>query len=228
MESNLEKSKEISRLIDHTLLKPEATREQIAKICDEARTHHFFSVCINPYYVSYAAELLKGSGVAVCTVIGFPLGNTTTATKVFETKQAIADGANEIDMVINIAAVKNQEWDYVEKDIQAVVAAAGVNIVKVILETCLLSDSEKIKACEAVTRAKAAFVKTSTGFSVGGATLEDVNLMKKSIGPNVQIKASGGVRNLAAAEDFIDAGATRLGTSSGVAILNGIEALGSY
>lgn len=220
----MESKQNISRLIDHTLLKPEATKEQIKKLCLEALEHHFFSVCINPYNVSYARQLLAGSDVSVCTVIGFPLGANSTETKVFETKQAITDGAHEIDMVINIGALKNKEWDLVQNDIHSVVQAAGKKIVKVIFETCLLTDEEKIKACELSSVAGAHFVKTSTGFSTGGATLEDVKLMKKNILPHMEVKASGGVRDLAAANEFIKAGATRLGTSSGIAILNGMIA----
>jgi deoxyribose-phosphate aldolase len=219
----------INRLIDHTLLKPEATREQILKLCEEARTHHFFSVCINPFNVPYAVAYLKGCDVSVCTVIGFPLGANTTEAKVFETKQAIKDGAHEIDMVINIGAIKNKDWDYVKQDIKAVVNAAESKIVKVILETCLLNDVEKIKACEMATQAGARFVKTSTGFSTSGATLEDVQLMKRNILPAMEVKASGGIKDLASAKAFIAAGATRLGTSSGIAIVNGFEAeQGSY
>jgi deoxyribose-phosphate aldolase len=219
----------INRLIDHTLLKPEATREQILKLCEEARSHNFFSVCINPFNVPYANSYLAGSDVKICTVIGFPLGANTTETKVFETKQAIKDGAHEIDMVINIGAIKNKDWDYVKQDIKAVVNAAEKKIVKVILETCLLNDVEKIKACEMAAQAGAHFVKTSTGFSTSGATLEDVQLMKRNILPTMEVKASGGVRDLAAAKAFMAAGATRLGTSSGIAIVNDLQAeKGSY
>lgn len=222
----METKLKINRLIDHTLLKPEATRQQIQKLCEEALTHHFFSVCINPFYVPYAAQLLEGSDVSVCTVIGFPLGANSTETKVFETKKAIADGASEIDMVINVGAIKNKEWDLVKKDIEAVVLAAGPKIVKVIFETCLLTNDEKIKASELSSQAGARFVKTSTGFSTGGATLEDVALMKAHILPQMEVKASGGVRDLEAAKAFIAAGATRLGTSSGIAILSGLTASG--
>ena len=220
----IKKIKEINRMIDHTLLSPQATREQIFKLCEEASIYKFYSVCINPFNVLYAAPLLSGSGVLVCTVIGFPLGASTTDTKVFETKQAIKDGAHEIDMVVNIGAVKDKNWEYVKQDIKAVVNAAEKKTVKVILETCLLNDAEKIKVCELASEAGAQFVKTSTGFSTTGATLEDVQLMKKNILPNMEVKASGGVRDLAAAEAFIAAGATRLGTSSGVAIMNGLKA----
>jgi deoxyribose-phosphate aldolase len=212
----------INRMIDHTLLKADATIDQIQLLCDEAKSHHFFSVCINPYYVQNASSLLKGSDVLVCTVIGFPLGANSTETKIFETKKAIADGAQEIDMVINLGAVKNKEWDKVQKDIQEVVRAAHPKKVKVILETCLLDENEKIKSCELASLAGAHFVKTSTGFSISGATIEDVKLMKKSILQGMEVKASGGVRDLKTAQAMIAAGATRLGTSSGVAILKGI------
>lgn len=224
MENNLK----INRLVDHTLLKPEATRDQVKKLCEEAVTNDFFSVCLNPFYVSYAAKLLHGTNVQVCTVIGFPLGANTTAVKVFETKKAIEEGATEIDMVINIGALKNREFDIVEEDIRGVVEAAGTKTVKVIFETCLLTDEEKIKACELSAIAGAKFVKTSTGFSTGGATIADVKLMKANIPSHMEVKASGGVRNLAAAKDFMESGATRLGTSSGVAIMNGLEAEGKY
>ena len=223
MESNTKKT-QINRLIDHTLLKPDATRDQIKKLCEEAMTHHFFSVCLNPFYVSYAASLLKGSDVSVCTVIGFPLGANSTETKVFETSKAIADGADEIDMVISIGAIKNNEWDLVQKDIEEVVKAAGKKIVKVIFETCLLTDEEKIKASQIASIAGASFVKTSTGFSSGGATLKDVLLMKKNILPTMEVKASGGIRDLDSALEFINAGVTRLGTSNGIAIINGLKA----
>ena len=225
----MESTQKINRLIDHTLLAPTATRDQIKVLCEEALKYDFFSVCLNPFYVSYASSLLKGSSVSVCTVIGFPLGANTTETKVFETKKALADGAHEIDMVLNIGALKNREFDLVYEDIHAVVAAAGDKLVKVIMETALLTDDEKIKACELATKANARFVKTSTGFSTGGATIADVKLMKANVPAYMEVKASGGVRNLAAALDFIDAGATRLGTSSGVAIMNGLNAKeGSY
>lgn len=219
MESNLK----INRFIDHTLLKPEATREQIKLLCEEALTYQFFSVCLNPYYVSYAAEILKNSSVSVCTVIGFPLGANSTEIKAQETKKAIADGAQEIDMVINIGALKNKEFNIVEEDIRSVVLAAKDLTVKVIFETCLLIDEEKIKACELAAKAGARFVKTSTGFSTAGATLADVKLMKAHIPTHMEVKASGGVKSLASALDFISQGATRLGTSSGVAIMNGLE-----
>lgn len=222
-------NKQINRLIDHTLLKADATREQIKTLCKEALEYHFFSVCINPFYVSFAKEILKESDVSVCTVIGFPLGANATETKVYETKKAISDGADEIDMVINIGAIKNKEWELVEKDIHEVVLAASPKIVKVIFETCLLSDDEKIKACKIASSAGAHFVKTSTGFSTSGATIADVELMKKNILSNMEVKASGGVRDLDAALLFTKAGATRLGTSSGIAIVTGeIVTKGGY
>jgi deoxyribose-phosphate aldolase len=224
MESNQTKNEiQINRLIDHTLLKPETTRDQILKLCEEARTYHFYSVCINPFNVQYATTFLAGSDVLVCTVIGFPLGANMTETKVFETKQAIKDGASEIDMVVNIGAIKNKNWDYVKQDIKAVVNAAEKKIVKVILETCLLNDVEKIKVCELAAEAGAHFVKTSTGFSTSGATLLDVELMKRNILPTMEVKASGGIKDLETAKAFIAAGASRLGTSSGVAILSGLS-----
>ncbi len=216
--------------IDHTLLKPDATRVQIRKLCDEARTHNFASVCINPFYVPQAAKELKGSRVKVCTVVGFPLGCTPTGTKVAETKWALEHGAQEIDMVMNIAAAKNGEWDIVEKDIQllAEVCHKSGAILKVILETCLLNEEEKIKACQVSWSGGADFVKTSTGFSTSGATVEDVLLMRKVVGENLGVKASGGVRDAATAEAMIKAGATRLGTSSGVQLVTTGQAGAGY
>jgi len=216
--------------IDHTLLKPDATRTQIRKLCDEARTHNFASVCINPFYVPQAAKELKGSRVKVCTVVGFPLGCTPTAAKVAETKWALEHGAQEIDMVMNIAAAKNGEWDIVEKDIQtlAEVCHKSGALLKVILETCLLNEEEKVKACQASWSAGADFVKTSTGFSTSGATIEDVLLMRKTVGENLGVKASGGVRDAATAEAMIKAGANRLGTSSGVQLVTTGKAGAGY
>jgi len=219
----------INRFIDHTLLRPEATKQQIEKLCQEARDHQFFSVCVNPYNVSLSAQLLKNSHSIVCTVIGFPLGANCTETKVFETKKAIYDGAMEIDMVTNIGAVKNKEWNFIEDEISAIVIAAEKKIVKVIFETSLLSDEEKIKLCEIASRAGAHFVKTSTGFSTGGATIEDVILMKKNISAHMEVKASGGVRDIKTAQELLFAGATRLGTSSGVLLVQGMKAIdGQY
>ena len=221
-------TKEYASMIDHTLLKADATRSQIEKLCSEASEFEFASVCVNPTWVKYSAELLKDSKVKVCTVIGFPLGASTSEVKAFETKNAIANGAEEIDMVINIGALKNQEFDLVREDIKQVVDAANGTLVKVIIETCLLSDEEKVKACELSVEAGADFVKTSTGFSTGGATAQDVALMRKTVGPTVGVKASGGVRNLQDMQKMIEAGATRIGASSGVAIINGLTSDSNY
>lgn len=208
-----------AKYVDHTILKPEATKKQIKLLCEEAAKFNFASVCVNPYWVSYSAELLKDSDAKVCTVIGFPLGANTTATKVFETINAIENGADEIDMVINIGALKDKDYDTVEKDIAAVVEAAHPEaIVKVIIESCLLTDKEIVKACELSVAAKADFVKTSTGFSTGGATPEAVKLMKETVGDNALVKASGGVRSKEDAEIMIRNGADRLGTSSGIVL----------
>lgn len=213
----------ISSMIDHTLLKAETTKEMIEKLCSEAIEYHFKAVCINPTYVEYCANLLKNSDVKVATVIGFPLGANTKEVKVFETTDAINNGAEEIDMVINIGALKDRDYNKVKDDIEAVInASKGKAIVKVIIETCLLTEEEKIKACELSMEAGADFVKTSTGFSTGGATIEDVKLMKSVVGDRFEVKASGGVRDLQTAKNMIDAGATRLGTSSGVDIVKSI------
>ncbi len=214
-------TKNYASYIDHTLLKPEATEEQIKKICAEAKEYGFASVCVNPTWVSLAASELKDATSKVCTVIGFPLGASTSATKAFETKDAITNGAEEIDMVINIGALKSEQYDVVENDIKAVVEAANGTLVKVIIETCLLSDEEKIKACELSVKAGADFVKTSTGFSTAGAKAEDVALMRKTVGPEIGVKASGGVRSLEDLESMVAAGATRIGASSGVKIIKG-------
>ena len=215
-------------MIDHTLLKADATRDQIEKLCAEAKKYVFASVCVNPTWVKYSAELLAGTEVKVCTVIGFPLGASTSAVKAFETKDAIANGATEIDMVINIGALKNGEYDVVRDDIKAVVDAANGTLVKVIIETCLLIDEEKVKACELSVEAGADFVKTSTGFSTGGATAEDIALMRKTVGPDLGVKASGGVRNLEDMKKMIENGATRIGASSGVAIMEGLTSQSDY
>ncbi|MEC1179898.1 deoxyribose-phosphate aldolase [Metasolibacillus meyeri] len=217
-----------AKMIDHTLLKADATREQIAEICAEAKQYDFASVCVNPTWVKYSAELLAGTDVKVCTVIGFPLGATTSAVKAFETKDAIANGAGEIDMVINIGALKNGEYDLVRDDIKAVVEAANGTLVKVIIEACLLTDEEKVKACQLSVEAGADFVKTSTGFSTGGATAEDIALMRKTVGPDLGVKASGGVRSLEDMKQMIEHGATRIGASSGVAIMNGLTSESNY
>jgi len=210
----------MNKYIDHTLLKQNATREQIITLCQEAKTYDFASVCVNPTWVSTCAEQLAGSDVKVCTVIGFPLGATTTAVKAYETKNAVDNGATEIDMVINIGALKDKHLSLITEDIRAVKAAAGKLVVKVIIETCLLTDEEKVLACEAALNAGADFVKTSTGFSTAGATVEDVRLMKSVVGSRALVKAAGGVRTYEDLVAMIDAGADRIGTSAGVALLN--------
>lgn len=217
-----------ANLIDHTLLKPEVTESQIKQLCEEAKTYSFASVCVNPTWVKYCAEQLSQTDVKVCTVIGFPLGASTSAVKAFETKDAIANGAGEIDMVINIGALKDGQYDAVRADIVAVVEAANGTLVKVIIETCLLTDVEKVKACELAVQAGADFVKTSTGFSTGGATVEDVALMRETVGPSIGVKASGGVRSLEDLKKMIAAGATRIGASSGVAIMEGLISDSNY
>lgn len=206
-------------MVDHTILKPEATQDMIVELCNEAMENNFAAVCVNPYYVSKCKEILKDSQVKIATVVGFPLGANTKEVKAFETKNAINNGAQEIDMVINIGALKDGDYHVVREDIEAVVEAAKDKaIVKVIIETSLLTEEEKIKACELSKEAGADFVKTSTGFSTGGATVEDVRLMKSIVGDELEVKASGGVRDLDTAKKMIEAGATRLGTSSGVQI----------
>lgn len=217
-----------AKFIDHTLLKPESTRQQIDQIIDEAKEYNFKSICVNPTHVKYAAERLNDSGVLVCTVIGFPLGATTTATKIFETEDAIKNGASEIDMIINIGALKDGRFEDVQKDIEGVVGAANGKTVKVIIETVLLSDEEKVKASELAKVAGADFVKTSTGFAGGGATPEDVKLMKDTVGDELEVKASGGVRSLEDFNKMIDAGATRIGASAGVQIIQGLESDSDY
>ena len=210
-----------AQLIDHTLLKPIATRADIERLCAEARRYGFCSVCVNPFWVKFAKEQLQGSPVKVCTVVGFPLGANTTAVKAFETKQAVADGADEIDMVLNIGALKSGDFATVLTDIQAVRDACTGKILKVILETSQLSDEEKVSACELAAKAGADFVKTSTGFVGGGATVQDVALLKKSVPPHMQVKASGGIRTRADFDAMVTAGATRIGTSSGSRIVEG-------
>lgn len=217
-----------AKYIDHTLLKPDSTREQIETIIEEAKTYQFKSVCINPSHVAYAAQKLKETDVLVCTVIGFPLGATTTNAKIFETEEAIKNGASEIDMVINIGALKDKRYDDVQKDIEGVVGAANGKTVKVIIETVLLTDEEKVKACELAEKAGADFVKTSTGFAGGGATPEDVKLMKDTVGDRLEVKASGGVRNLEDFNKMIEAGATRIGASAGVQIIKGLDSDSDY
>ena len=210
-----------NQYIDHTLLKANATQEELLKLCDEAVVYSFASVCINPFWVPLCKEALKDSNVKVCTVIGFPLGASTTFIKAAEASKAVEDGANEIDMVINVSALKDKKYDFVQADIAAVVnAIKGKAILKVILETCLLSKEEIVKACELSKAAGAQFVKTSTGFSTGGATVEDVKLMKDTVGDALEVKASGGVRDYETAMKVIEAGATRIGASASVDIAN--------
>jgi deoxyribose-phosphate aldolase len=211
---------DINKTIDHTALKADTSKSEIKKLCDEAIEYKFKAVCVNPTFVEYCSDLLKDSGVNIATVIGFPLGANTSDTKAFETKDAIEKGANEIDMVINIGALKDADYKLVEEDIASVVAAADKRaIVKVIIETALLSEEEKTKACELAFKVGADFVKTSTGFSTGGATVADVALMKSLVGNRLGVKASGGVRDYETAKMMIEAGATRIGTSSGVKII---------
>ncbi|MED4227568.1 deoxyribose-phosphate aldolase [Neobacillus cucumis] len=220
----------IINMIDHTLLKADATREEILKIVHEAKEYSFASVCVNPTWVKTAAELLADTPeVKVCTVIGFPLGASTSETKAFETKNAIENGADEVDMVINIAALKDHEDELVERDIRAVVEAAKDKaLVKVIIETCLLTNEEKVRACELAVKAGADFVKTSTGFSTGGATAEDIRLMRQIVGPDIGVKASGGVRSREDALAMVEAGASRIGASSGVSIAKGERSNSTY
>ena len=218
----------LNKYIDHMLLKPDASQEQIETLIEEAKKYDFASVCINPTWVNFAAQALKAMDVKVCTVIGFPLGANTPELKAFETSDAIQNGANEVDMVINIGALKSRNFDLVERDIRAVVEAAKGTLVKVIIETCLLTDDEKVRACQLAQKAGADFVKTSTGFSTGGATVADVALMRKTVGPDMGVKASGGARSYEDALAFIKAGATRIGASSGVAIMEGDVANGDY
>ena len=211
----------MAKYLDDTLLKADATPEQIVKICEETKTYGCASVCVNSSYVPLVAKELSGSEVKTCCVIGFPLGACTSESKAAETADSIEKGANEVDMVIQIGRAKAGEWDYVKSDIEAVVkAAAGKAIVKVIIETCLLTDEEKIKACQIAKEAGADFVKTSTGFSTGGATVEDIRLMRETVGKDMGVKASGGVRDFEKVQAMIDAGATRIGTSSAAGILN--------
>jgi deoxyribose-phosphate aldolase len=222
-------NKELAKMIDHTLLKPDATKSEIERICAEAKEYQFASVCINPTWVKTAAQLLTGSEVKVCTVIGFPLGATTSETKAYETTNAISNGATEVDMVINIGALKDKQDDSVENDIRAVVnAAKGKALVKVIIETALLTEEEKVRACQLSVKAGADFVKTSTGFSGGGATIEDIKLMRETVGPDLGVKASGGIRDGKSTKDMIEAGATRIGASSGIAIVKGDTGTTSY
>lgn len=207
-----------TKLFDHTILKADATKDAVVKICEEAKEFQFMSVCVNSYYTAFVAQQLKGSDVKVCTVVGFPLGQMSTRAKAAETELAVADGADEIDMVINVGALKDKEYDVVLNDIKEVKKACGQALLKVIIETCLLTEEEKIKACLLAKEAGADFVKTSTGFGTGGATAQDVALMRKTVGDTMGVKASGGIRNKETAEEMVNAGADRLGTSATVAI----------
>lgn len=211
----------INRMIDHTLLKAESSQDQIKQLCQEAKAHDFFSVCVQPTWISLCKEELAGSGVKIATVIGFPLGANTTETKVFEAKDAIEKGADEIDMVINIGALKSGQDRLVEDEIRAIKEAIGDHILKVIIETCLLTEDEKIRACQLTLKAGGDYVKTSTGFSTGGAKLEDVKLMKDQVKDQAKVKASGGIRDFATAQKMVEAGADRLGVSAGIAIVEG-------
>ncbi len=213
--------KKLANYMDHTLLKPEATKQQIEKLCKEAKEYGFYSVCVNPIWVKEAAQQLKNSNVKVCTVIGFPLGATTPGVKAFEAKNAIDNGASEVDMVIAIGKLKAGEYTAVQEDIGAVVnAAKGKALVKVIIETCLLTEAEKVKACQLAVQAGADYVKTSTGFSTAGAKVEDIRLMRKTVGEDIGVKASGGIRDKETALKMIEAGASRIGASSSVAIVS--------
>ena len=215
--------KTIASMIDHTLLKPEATPAQVEKLCAEAAEYHFASVCVNPVYIPLAARLLKGTGVKVCCVVGFPLGAIAPEQKAAEAASCAAMGAEELDMVIHVGAAKAGDWALVQRDIEGVVKAAAGYTVKVIIETCLLTDEEKVKACEAAKAAGAHFVKTSTGFSTGGATTHDIALMRKTVGPEMGVKASGGIRDYETAMAMIEAGANRIGASAGIAIVAAAE-----
>ena len=209
----------IAKMIDHTMLKADASEKTILRYCREAKEYGFASICVNTCFVPLVAKELKGSGVKTCCVVGFPLGAMSTSAKAFEAKQAVADGAEEVDMVINIGAMKDARFDFVKKDIEAVVEASKPAIVKVIIETCLLTDEEKVKACELSVEAGAAFVKTSTGFSTGGATVADVKLMKETVCDRAKVKASGGIRTPEDAKALIEAGADRIGAGNGIVLL---------
>jgi len=213
----------LNKYIDHTLLKADATSEKITQLCNEAKEYDFASVCVNTCYVPVAKKLLANTDVKVCCVVGFPLGAMITEAKAMEAKIAVENGAQEVDMVINIGAAKEGNWDLVEKDIKAVVDASKPAIVKVIIETCLLTDDEKVKACQTAVNAHAAFVKTSTGFSSNGATVEDVKLMRKTVGNKCYVKAAGGIRSYEDAMKMIEAGADRLGCSAGIKIMEGAK-----
>lgn len=215
---------DMAKYIDHTYLKPEASVNEIRKICDEAKKYHCASVCVNPSYIQYVAQQLEGSGVTPCCVIAFPFGTSTPEAKAFEASDAASKGAREIDMVINVGAIKSGDWLLVKRDIEGVVnAVKGRAKVKVIIEACLLTDEEKVKACTVAKLAGAAFVKTSTGYSTGGATVEDVRLMRETVGPEIGVKASGGVRTYDDAVAMLKAGANRLGCSSTMKIVSGVK-----
>lgn len=220
-------TQKLAQYIDHTALAADKNESDILQLCDEAIQNHFYSVCINPCHIPLAKEKLQHSDVKICTVIGFPLGANATAVKVFETEQAVADGADEIDMVINVGWIKSAKWQAVKQDIAQVLAACRGRNLKVILETCLLSKDEIIRACEICRELNTTFVKTSTGFSKGGATAEDVTLMKQTVGECIGVKASGGIRDTQTAMAMIKAGATRIGASAGIAIINGLADSGS-
>lgn len=209
----------IAKKIDHTMLKADATKETIIRYCTEAKEYGFASVCVNSCHVPLVASELQGSGVLTCCVVGFPLGAMLTSAKAYEASEAVKAGAAEVDMVINVGAVKDKNWDFVKEDIKAVVDASKPAIVKVIIETCLLTDEEKVTVCQLSEEAGAAFVKTSTGFSTGGATIEDIRLMKKTVGDRLQVKASGGIRTPEFAAELIEAGADRIGAGNGVILL---------
>lgn len=208
-----------TKLFDHTILKADATRKDVKRVCDEAMAYSFCSVCVNSYYVPYVANLLHGSDVKICSVVGFPLGAMSTRAKALEAKIAVMDGADEIDMVINVGALKDRDYSVVLEDIKAVKEACGEHILKVIIETCLITDDEKVKACELAKEAGADFVKTSTGFSSAGAKVEDVRLMRETVGPDMGVKASGGIHDKEFAKELVDAGANRLGTSATIEIV---------
>ncbi len=219
------KKEEMAKMIDHTLLKQDATEKQIKELCAEAKKYGFWSVCVNPCYVSLSAKELEGSDVKVCTVVGFPLGALTTDTVVFQTMEAMKNGATEIDMVVNVGEIKSGNWDYVENDIKKIAEAVHSNkgLLKVIIETCLLTDDEKVKVCQIAKKVGADYVKTSTGFSTGGATVKDVKLMRETVGPDMGVKASGGIHTSEEAIALAEAGASRIGASAGIAILGGMN-----
>ncbi len=210
---------ELAKFIDHTVLKPEATENDIDRLCGEAKEYGFAAVCVNPHYVRRAAKLMEGSGIKVCGVVGFPLGASTTSAKGYEAQEAFYSGAQELDMVMNIGAFKDKQYDLVRDDIRLVVRSAQGALVKVIIEACLLTDQEKVTACQFIQQAGAQFVKTSTGFNKAGATIEDVRLLRTTVGENFGVKASGGIRDLPTTVALIDAGANRIGTSTGVTII---------